>query len=75
MNNDKTYQPPQNRIVRPREACSIIGVSSSTLYRMIRRGDIPKPIKLSESGRVTGWFEHELMSAISKKRETEPEAV
>lgn len=40
-------------IIRPREAAAYLGIAKSTLYRMIERGDIPRPIKLS--AQVTGW--------------------
>ena len=40
-------------IIRPREAAAYLGIGKSTLYRLVERGALPRPIKLS--AQVTGW--------------------
>ena len=47
------------RIIRSVEACRLLGVSKSTLYRMTLRGDIMKPRRISH--RVAGWPLRELI--------------
>ncbi|WP_336098920.1 helix-turn-helix transcriptional regulator [Roseovarius sp. CH_XMU1461] len=49
-----------DKILRCREVQEIIGLSRSTIYRMIGRGDFPPPQKLGL--RAIGWRE----SAISE---------
>ncbi|WP_272010577.1 helix-turn-helix transcriptional regulator [Roseovarius sp. ZX-A-9] len=44
-----------DRILRCREVQEIIGLSRSTIYRMINRGDFPPPQKLGL--RAIGWRE------------------
>ena len=41
------------RLIRSAEACRLLGISKTTLYRMTMRGDIVKPTRISH--RVAGW--------------------
>jgi prophage regulatory protein len=43
----------------------LIGVSEATLWRMWKRGDFPRPIRLSV-GRI-GWIESELTKWIEER--------
>jgi prophage regulatory protein len=43
------------RYVSPRELIGLTGLSEATIYRLIARGDLPRPIRLSP-GR-TAWRE------------------
>lgn len=49
-----------DKILRCREVQQAIGLSRSTIYRMVERGDFPRPQKLGL--RAIGWRE----SAISE---------
>jgi prophage regulatory protein len=42
-----------DRILRIRTVLQLTGLSRSTLYRKVQRGEFPKQIKLSE--RCAGW--------------------
>ncbi|MXW18356.1 MAG: AlpA family transcriptional regulator [Gemmatimonadetes bacterium] len=46
------------RVLRAREVVSEIGVSKATLYRWVRSGGFPKPIKLGPG--AVGWRREEL---------------
>jgi prophage regulatory protein len=45
----------RDRIVRPKEACAMLGISKSTLYDAIRRGEFPAPKRIIGTGRAVGW--------------------
>lgn len=51
------------RLVRPREAAERIGISRSTLYAMMRRGEFVTPVRLSarkvlfRSDEIDTWIE------------------
>jgi len=36
------------RFIRPREVVEMIGVSRTTLWRMVREGSFPKPVRISK---------------------------
>lgn len=42
------------RLLRRRVILARLGVSRNTLARMVRRGDFPRPIKISK--RAIGWY-------------------
>jgi prophage regulatory protein len=46
---------PQDRILRIKTVLQVTGLTRSTLYRKVQRGEFPKQIKLSE--RCAGWRE------------------
>jgi prophage regulatory protein len=43
----------QDRILRIKTVLQVTGLTRSTLYRKVQRGEFPKQIKLSE--RCAGW--------------------
>jgi prophage regulatory protein len=36
------------RFIRPREVLEMIGVSRTTLWRMVKEGNFPKPVRISK---------------------------
>lgn len=42
----------QQRFVRPAEACRILGISRSTLWRLQEEGRIPRAVKIGERARA-----------------------
>jgi prophage regulatory protein len=44
---------PKKGFVRKPQICSFLRVSETTLYRLYRDGDFPKPIRLTP--RITVW--------------------
>jgi len=55
----------QQRICRPREAVSMLGVSKSTLWRMVKDGIIPPPIKIGRQ--AVGWRSETLSEFINSR--------
>jgi len=50
------------QILRPRVAAKLAGVDKSTLYRLVKRGELPPPRRIST--RVVGWPAHEIRQLI-----------
>lgn len=58
--------PDEVRVLRPREACKKIALGRSSLYILIRAGEL-RPIRLG--ARAVGFYEHELaVWLLSRKR-------
>ena len=53
------------RVLRLDEVVARVGLSKSTLWRYIKDGYFPKPIKLGP--RATGWIEQEIEDWISSR--------
>ena len=45
-------------ILRIKDVCTALGLSRSTVYRLVEDGDFPAPIKLSR--RAVGWNEAQI---------------
>ena len=58
------------RIVRLKEVQRMTGLSRSTIYAQIARGDFPKQIKLT-GGRSVGWHERAIIEWIESRRQVE----
>ena len=53
------------RLLSAREVCALTGTSRATLWRRVRCGDLPRPVKF---GRLARWPEHDLVGAIDRLR-------
>ena len=53
-----------DRLIRFVEARRTLGLSKSTMYRMLERGDLPSPVKI---GALTYFSERELQDWIASK--------
>jgi predicted DNA-binding transcriptional regulator AlpA len=51
------------QLLRPRDLCERLRVSRSSLYEMVRRGDLPRPSKL---GRSSVWRVEDISAALDK---------
>jgi len=56
------------RICRPNETINMLGVSKSTLWRMVKDGIIPPPIKIGRQ--AVGWKEKTLIEFINSRPST-----
>jgi predicted DNA-binding transcriptional regulator AlpA len=56
---------PDSANVRQPVVEALYGVSAATVWRMVKRGTLPPPRKLSE--RVTAWNCGELRAALAKE--------
>jgi predicted DNA-binding transcriptional regulator AlpA len=50
------------RIIRLSELPAYVGLQRTQIDELIKLGEFPRPIKLSESGRSKGWLEQELVA-------------
>jgi predicted DNA-binding transcriptional regulator AlpA len=50
------------RLVRERDLPVYAGLRRTQIAELIRRGEFPRPIKLSDGGRAKAWLEEELLS-------------
>jgi prophage regulatory protein len=53
------------RILRLPAVIEKSGLGRDSIYRLARKGEFPKPIKLSE--RASGWLEHEVDAFLAKR--------
>ena len=49
----QTTNTPAKRILNQRDILAALGVSKTTLWRMIKAGTFPQPLKIGE--RLNGW--------------------
>jgi prophage regulatory protein len=50
------------RLVRERDLPVYSGLKRTQIFELIKRGEFPRPIKLSEGGRAKAWLEDEVLS-------------
>lgn len=51
-----------SKIYRLEDVCAIVGLHRATIYRKIKEGTFPEPVKLS--ARAIGWKEEQITSWI-----------
>jgi prophage regulatory protein len=51
-----------NRIIRKKELPDFCGLQKTQIEKLIKLGQFPKPITLSDAGRAVAWLEHELIA-------------
>ena len=57
------------QVLRMPEVLSRIGLSRSTLWRLIRAGEFPRPIRLGR--RSVGWIEYDVEAWIKSRSLTD----
>jgi len=61
-----TFSVPTNeKIIRLPAVRATVGLSRATIYRLIRLGDFPKPVKLGLH--ASGWLESAIQSWIRQR--------
>jgi prophage regulatory protein len=55
------------RLLRLNEVLKLVGISRSTLYRLLSEGDFPERVYISE--RCVGWTEDSIHDWVVKKLE------
>ncbi|MCC2607340.1 helix-turn-helix transcriptional regulator [Planctobacterium marinum] len=58
-------ETPFFKVIRKNEVMAVLGISSTSLYRLINDSLIPPPFSLG--CRAVGWYEHEI-NAVLKAR-------
>ena len=54
----------EKKLLKEKEVCELMSFSKSTLWRMVGRGDFPKPIKFG--ARITRWNNWEIHMWLEK---------
>ncbi len=54
------------KILRPESTAQVIDTPLSSLYEMVRKGEFPKPVKISS--RRSGFLEEEVNAWIDARR-------
>lgn len=47
--------PTQERFLRRHEVELLVGLQRSSIYRLMNRGEFPRPFRLTKSGQAVGW--------------------
>jgi predicted DNA-binding transcriptional regulator AlpA len=64
-----------NRIYRRCDLHAVTGLKDSRIDELIREGQFPAPIKLTDGGRASGWLESDLIEWQKRriaKRDAQP---
>lgn len=56
---------PNDKIIRLPEVKATVGLSTATIYRLIRAGDFPAPIKLGKNS--SGWIAADVQAWIMRR--------
>jgi len=48
------------RIIKMKELVELVGISRSYIYALQHRGEFPKPFKLVQGGRSTGYLQSDI---------------
>jgi prophage regulatory protein len=58
----------QLRVIRHKQVCAKLQISSAKLFDMVARGQFPKPFTLIPGGRAVGWLETDVDSYILDRK-------
>jgi prophage regulatory protein len=54
-----------NRVLRRRDVEALTGLSRATIYRHLRAGTFPRPIRLTD--RLVGWLERDIEAWLASR--------
>ena len=57
---------PLDRILRPREVTQVTGLARTTIWRGVKAGTFPKPVRLTPS--AIGWCQTDLAHWLAERR-------
>ena len=58
----------QLRVIRHKQVCKKLQISSAKLFDMVARGQFPKPFTLIPGGRAVGWIEADVDAWIVSRK-------
>ncbi len=61
----QTNTPQHSRIYRPKPTAIFLGVSISTVWRLVKAGQLPPPIRISSQ--AVGWTEQTLIEYVASR--------
>ncbi len=64
MATQSAHSLPETGFVRQTQVLQVVPFSHATLWRRVKSGDFPQPVKLSD--RVTAWRAEEVRQWIAK---------
>jgi prophage regulatory protein len=64
---------PEPLVQRPAQAVSSLGISRATLYRLVKKGLLPPPVKLG--GRAVGWLSTDVTEFIEARAQERQRAM
>jgi prophage regulatory protein len=53
-------EPKIRKLIRRRDLPTFAGLHRTQIEELVKKGEFPKPIKLSDEGRAVAWFEDEI---------------
>ena len=59
----------QLRVIRHKQVCKKLQISSAKLFDMVARGHFPKPFTLVPGGRAVGWLEADVDYYVLARKE------
>lgn len=59
----------QLRVIRHKQVCEKLQISSAKLFDMVARGQFPKPFTLVPGGRAVGWLESDVDCYVIDRKE------
>lgn len=59
----------QLRVIRHKQVCEKLQISSAKLFDMVARGHFPKPFTLVPGGRAVGWLEADVDCYVLDRKE------
>ena len=51
-----------NRLIRPRDLPDYVGLRRTQITELVKTGEFPRPISLSDGGRAVAWLEAEIVA-------------
>ena len=62
----------EKRALKLKEVLGLVSLSSATVYRMMSRGEFPRPVRIGV--RATGWRSDEVEEWLASRPYTVPES-
>ena len=59
----------QLRVIRHKQVCEKLQISSAKLFDMVARGQFPKPFTIIPGGRAVGWLEADVDCYVLARKE------
>lgn len=59
----------QLQVIRHKQVCEKLQISSAKLFDMVARGQFPKPFTLVPGGRAVGWIEADVDFYVLARKE------
>jgi len=53
------------KILRPRDVAAHLGVARATVYRLVERGELPSPIRITAG--ASGWLARDIDEYVARR--------